>query len=140
MIKGIIFDFINTLYDPEKKQLFTGVLSLLKDLKTSGIKLGLLSYGSAGKIELIRKLGLNEYFDKVAVTEEKSPAEFQLFLEQFKLNPDQILVVGDRLDDEIKTGKSLGLITVWISPQPNITRTKFADFQIRSVTEVITFI
>lgn len=138
MIKGIIFDFVRTLYDPGEGQLFPGVLPLLKDSLAQGLKLGLVSFGGGEKQRLLQSLGLLELMDWVRVVPEKTPGVFSEFTKEFNLSPDETLVIGDRLSEEIAVGQGLGMKTVWIqieklpAPEGMIK----PDFIISSVTEL----
>lgn len=135
MIKGIIFDFVRTLYDPGVGQLFPGVLPLLKDSLAQGTKLGLVSFGSDEKQRLLKSLGLLELFHWVRVVPEKTPAVFSEFAKVFKLPPEEILVVGDRLSEEIAVGQRLGMKTVWIQAATTVISAGEVqpDFTISSV-------
>lgn len=114
LIKGIIFDFNRTLYDPEKGRLFDGVIPLLNFLKAEGLKLGLISFGGEEKSRLIESLGLTEALDWEKVVAEKRPDDFREFPLRFGLKEEEVLVVGDLLDEEIALGVSLGMQTAWI--------------------------
>lgn len=115
MLKGIIFDFNRTLYDPEEKALFSGVKELLRSLRQIGLKLGLLSYGGYEKEKLLRDIGLIPFFDWYKITPEKTLYEFSLFMKSLRLEPAEVLVVGDLLTEEIRLGNELGAKTVWIN-------------------------
>ncbi|MEK7611155.1 MAG: HAD family hydrolase [Patescibacteria group bacterium] len=138
MIKGIIFDFVRTLYDPGEGRLFPGVLSFLEAYNKQGIKLGLVSFGSEEKQRLLQSLGLMSFLHWVRVVPEKTPAVFNEFKEKFCLLPEDIFVVGDRLSEEITVGQGLGMKTVWIQAEKTIPSegTVKPDFIISSVTEL----
>lgn len=109
MIKGIIFDFNRTLFDPKKNKLFKGVFDLLKKL-SKNYKLALISFGS--KKEFIYGLGLEKYFTKVLVVSEKKPKYFKDCAKALDCKLNEILVVGDRVKSEIKIANELGMISV----------------------------
>ncbi|MFH1849800.1 MAG: HAD family hydrolase [archaeon] len=116
MIKGIIFDFNWTLYDPKAKAPTTGAIDLLKTLQD--YRLCLVSCCISGisvekRKEQIATLGLLEYFDNIVVVEhEKTEKDFRHCAEEMKLPPEQILVIGDRITSEIQFGNRLGMTTV----------------------------
>lgn len=114
MLKGIIYDFMRTLYDPEKGELFNGVLPMLTAFKERGVKQGLISFGGEEKRRLLFNLGLTGILDWYKVVEEKNPEVFKSFLEEFNLKPEEVLVVGDLVNEEIAIGKGIGAKTVWI--------------------------
>lgn len=114
MLKGIVYDFMRTLYDPEKGQLFDGVLPMLVSFKERGVKQGLVSFGGGEKRQLIDGLGLGKILDWYKVVEEKNPEVFKAFLTEFNLKPEEVLVVGDLVNQEIAIGKGIGAKTVWV--------------------------
>lgn len=114
MLKGIIYDFMRTLYDPEKGQLFGGVLPMLISFKEKGLKQGLISFGGAEKKRLIEGLGLGKILDWYKVVEEKNPEVFESFIKEFNLRPEETLVVGDLVNQEIAVGSAIGAKTVWV--------------------------
>jgi len=115
MIKGIIFDFNRTVYDPEKDELSEGILELLEELVTKNYKLVLISKNKGGnRREQIAQLGLNKYFLEVQVHErDKIEDDFNQALKVMDLKPEEVLVVGDRVVGEIYLGNKLGMKTVW---------------------------
>lgn len=140
MIKGIIFDFNRTLYDPEKSGLYEGALNLLEKLAKK-YKLALISYGLSDRKMLIRDLGIEKYFVKIIVVPEKKKEPLLECLLAFDCRPEETLVVGDRVKSEIKLANELGMVTCWLR------RGKFAaerptkpsekpDFIIFSLSEV----
>jgi len=139
MLRGIIFDFMRTLYNPEKGELFAGVLPMLQSFKESGLKQGLVSFGGEEKRRLLRNLGLTSVLDWYRVVEDKTPEVFQDFLSKFSLKPEEILVVGDLVREEITVGKGIGAQTVWVKwglfakEQPSVK----PDFVISSISELV---
>ena len=138
MLKGIIFDFNRTLYDPEAGKLFPGVKELLKDLGGKGIKRGLISFGSLEKEQLIKSLGLPPFLDWYTVVLEKNPAHFQMFCKKFNIKPEEVAVVGDRMVEEITVGKRLGMKTMWLKrgAYANEITNISPDFIIDSLAEI----
>lgn len=114
MIKGIIFDFNRTIYDPEKNALTEGVIELLEDL-SSRFQLCLLSKtDEADRRKQISELGLDKYFKDIQVNEEeKQESHFQRCLMIMNLKASEVAVIGDRVAGEIFVGNQLGMLTVW---------------------------
>ncbi len=138
MIKGIIFDFMRTLYDPEKGRLFSGALPLLKVFKEWGLKLGLISFGGQEKRMLIESLNLGGAVDWCQVVLEKTPSVFSHFRKAFHLKAEEVLVVGDLVNQEIAVGKSLGMKTAWIKTRWSLEDSPSVkpDFVVTSVREL----
>ncbi|MCL5419612.1 MAG: HAD hydrolase-like protein [Candidatus Marsarchaeota archaeon] len=115
MIKGIIFDFNRTLYDPDTGQLVDGATTLLKSLHGKGYLLCLISKKSVeGRKEQITSLGLDRYFIKILIIEgNKLEAHFMECLKAMALSAAEVAVVGDRINEEILLGNKIGMRTIW---------------------------
>jgi len=113
---GIIFDFNRTLYDPEKEKLMEGTIKLLNTLKKRGVIMALLSKTTTSdRRQLIRSLGLDDYFTKVVLTSgTKNESHFTEMMEAMQVSANRCVVVGDRVKSEITIGKKLGLQTIWL--------------------------
>jgi FMN phosphatase YigB (HAD superfamily) len=115
MIKGIIFDFNRTLYDPDTQQLTPGVLKILDTLIKDGYKLCLLSKKTKDeRREQIAQLGLDKYFLNIQVVEgEKTESNLQECTRIMNTTYSQTAIVGDRVKSEIRLGNILGMKTIW---------------------------
>lgn len=98
--------------------LFPDVTDTLLKLKSQGYKLFLVTSGEdkiqKRKIEI---LGLNgNYFDEMLITDRElghtKRSCFKQIMQRFNLRPEEVVCVGDKCDDELLTGKTLGMITV----------------------------
>ncbi len=123
MIKGIIFDFNRTIYDPEKNALTEGAIELLEDL-SSRFQLCLLSKtDEADRRKQISKLGLDKYFKDIQVNEgEKHKSHFKRCLKIMNLKASEVAVIGDRVVGEIRVGNQLGMLTIWYKSGKFATR------------------
>ncbi|MDP2671582.1 MAG: HAD family hydrolase [bacterium] len=142
MIKGIIFDFGYTIYDPDKQSLLPEVLALLEKLKGK-FKLALISRTAdpEKRLQQIEELGLNKWFEAVAVTPKGENKDLEQFLEKLKLSPEETLVVGDRVDSEIRQGNLLGMQTAHFNygPRQEIkpqSEAEKAKFEINNLAEI----
>jgi len=88
----------------------------LTELKDAGCKLILLTVGRPSRQQnKIDRLGIAPYFDRII--KEGPPSHtywLSEVLEDFDLRPEEAVVVGDRTQDEIRAGNTLGLTTVWL--------------------------
>jgi len=98
--------------------LFPDVTNTLLKLKSQGYKLFLVTSGE-NKIQKrkIKTLGLNGgYFDEMLITDRELGHTkencFKQIMQRYKLNPEEVVCVGDKSEDELLTGKVLGMITV----------------------------
>ncbi len=98
--------------------LFPGVIETLIQLKKQKYMLFLVTSGEM----LVQKnktnaLGLgNNYFDKILIVErdreKKKKDYFKEIMQHGNLRAEEIICVGDKIDDEIAAGKTLGMITI----------------------------
>jgi len=119
---------------------------LLQFLKRKGIKIVLVSNGSVKGINHDLQLSkMRKYFDLVVISEklgrEKSTlVPFKYALKKLELKPQEVLVVGDRIDEEIFAGKKLGCTTVRIDFGfwKNYRKDEYeeADYVIKSLKEI----
>ena len=147
MIKGVIFDFNRTVYNPETDKLTEGLLELLIELKDKNYKLALLSKKTRpDRREQITNLGLDEYFIDIQVIEGgKTEENFVQTLNIMGLKSEEVLVVGDRIKSEIVLGNKVGMKTVWYqsgkfateSPEINMEK---PDYIIKILKEIKFFL
>ncbi|MCF6155661.1 MAG: HAD family hydrolase [Candidatus Brocadia sp.] len=116
--KELLEEFIHV--DISNITLFSGVTDALIQLKVQGYKLILVTSGEKQiqrtKIDL---LGLNNgYFDEILITDRNNGQAkkdcFREIMQRHNLNPEEIICVGDKIDDELTASKSLGMITVML--------------------------
>lgn len=143
-IKAVIFDFGYTIYDPEENKLLPNVVKTLKGLHNKGLKLAIMSRTTDPKkrIQQIKDLGLDRYFDFIDAIEKGGVKEFTPILDRFGFKPDEFLVVGDRITSEIIQGNKLGMNTVRFlyGPEKDLDPTKDEekpDYTISNLKEVI---
>lgn len=137
-MKVIIWDFINTIYDPSKKDLYPGVQELLSDCK--GLyKQALVSMGigASDKLNILNSYDIAAFFDLIKFGK-KSPILFMSISRYFQASPTDCYVIGDNIIGEIKIGLSLQMKTILISNQvkPSIYETLFHIKPFEKVTSL----
>ncbi len=95
---------------------FPDVLPTLRTLRRQGILCLLLTVGPQRRQQAkIRKLGLTHEFDDILVSDPDRGALMseclRYFLGKYKLQPGEVLIVGDRPGEEIRIGNELGMVT-----------------------------
>ena len=108
-----ISNTINTL-EVEGATLFPGTMASIDELKRTGYKLFLVTFGNREIQEKkIKVLDLESAFDEIIITENPLGKEkcFKEILAKYGLEPEQVLCVGDKIKDEIEAGKRLGMST-----------------------------
>ena len=91
---------------------------ILSYLKNNGFILVLISNGSTeGVNEIIDNVGLRPYFDLIIISEEIGKQKcttvpIKVALERLGLRPEEVVMVGDRLDEDIIGAKRLGMVAI----------------------------
>ncbi len=100
--------------------LFPDVVDTLTQIKSLGYKLILVTSGEKQiQVRKIHVLGLHSnYFDEILIPDRNNYQTkkdcFQEIVQRYNLEPEEILCVGDKIDDELTAGKSLGMVTVML--------------------------
>jgi putative hydrolase of the HAD superfamily len=103
----------------EMVDLFPGALATVQRLKQAGVKLGMVTNGTASEQwAKIDRFGLREMFDAVVVEGEfgrgKPDREvFDHVLDTLGIEPRDAWMVGDNLEMDIAPARELGMHTVW---------------------------
>jgi len=122
---------------------YSDTIKTLVDLKSMGLKLGILTDGVTIKQwEKLIRLGIHPFFDEVVTSEEyglgKPNVEFFNYgLKKIKLKPEEVIYVGDRVDKDILPAKSVGMHTIRIlQGKYSETPDEVSDYKIKSISEL----
>lgn len=94
--------------------------SLLRGLRESGYKLGLITNGSGETQRAkLRNLGIEDSFDQVVITGEfgehkPSPAPFSATARWLGAEPRELLYVGDNPLNDVDASRKAGYVPVWV--------------------------
>lgn len=133
MIKTIIFDLIDTLYDPNSKKLFPDTLTTL-DLLKNNFSLILVTDFKEDKKRLLDDLGLEKYFDNIIISN-KSNNLFESILNGNSIRASECLVIGDNEKNEIQIARNLNLNYLVINRKKVLSNSD----SIGSLIEIILF-
>jgi putative hydrolase of the HAD superfamily len=124
----------------ENAVIFPDSEPLLEKLSRQRTKLGVVSNVSSHDVavEILRKVGLLEYFDKVVTSafvgiRKPDPGIFLYSLMQFKLQPREAVIVGDSESHDVWGGAITGMKTVLVSKRPLIE--SIANYRFASLAE-----
>lgn len=101
-------------------QLYPGVIEMIEELRTKRIKVGIITDGRPeGQRNKIEALGLN--VDDVIITDElggvqfRKPCDiaFRIMQTKWRLNPADIVYVGDNPVKDIQAPQQLGMRSLW---------------------------
>ena len=116
MVKGIIFDWTETLSEGSRK-LFPRTKDTLEELHSRGYALGLVSlagHGIQNRREDILATWVWDYFQIVIVDTVKTLEQYLECMKSLGSIPEDTLVVDDRILRGITLGNTLGCKTVWL--------------------------
>jgi putative hydrolase of the HAD superfamily len=119
-----ILQTIQTLYWTtflENIKLFEGVREFIKWNREIGIKIGILTdYETEYQIQKLHKLDILGYIDVIVTSEEvgiekPSTHMFQTILHKMKLAPDEIIMIGDNYEKDIKGANNMNIRSYWFT-------------------------
>lgn len=113
------FGLTKTPWHSEDEEPFTDAWETLQTLKLRGYRLGIIANQTIGTAQRLDAWGMGKYFDVVAASAELGVAKperliFEKAFEMAGCQPQDAVMVGDRLDNDIRPAKALGMKTVWI--------------------------
>ena len=132
-------------WDNSLEKLYKAVPSVLSGLYGK-FKLGIIANQSLGTQDRIDNWGIGQYFDVVIASAEAGVAKpdlkiFTMALDKAKCKPEEAVMIGDRLDNDIAPAKKLGMKTIWVrhefSKYQRIDdETKRPDYIVDSIDEL----
>lgn len=124
--------------DPGALTSFPATIPLLKLLRDKGLKLGLVTRGDEKTQQSkIDSLQLRSYFDTISVVDLGSPKSTALKNMSREFAPEETLVVGDNIRDEIKDARDLGMPHCWLSRGEFKSSPLFRVWTIQSLNELL---
>lgn len=98
-------------------QPFPDVVPTLKELKAQNYKLFLITVGVHERQEKkVQQLGLYSLFDEVVISDQEVGLLleecYEMLLKKEKLSAHEVAVVGDRVREELRIGKTMGMTTI----------------------------
>lgn len=129
----------------EEEVLYPDAVSCLKALH-SRFSIGIIANQPLGTADRMEKMGLAPYLDRIISSAEEGlakpdPAIFRLALERAGCRPEQAVMIGDRLDNDIVPAKQLGMTTIWVKQgfgglSTPRTPEETPDFTVESLSDI----
>ena len=125
--------------------LYPNAKEILQRLSISH-KLGVIANQDFGTEQRLTEFGIRQYFDLVIASAEEGVAKpdlriFKIALDRAKCKPEEAVMVGDRLDNDIIPANKIGMKTVWIKQgfgsyaEPN-SKEQQPDFAVNNLSEL----
>lgn len=82
-------------------------------------KIGIIANQELGTKERLKKHGILQYIDLVIASAEEGVSKpdrriFEMALERSGCKPNEAVMIGDRIDNDIVPAKLLGMHTIWV--------------------------
>lgn len=111
------FDLIKTPWHSEDEVPYPDAAPTLAELKRRGYKLGVIANQNYGTEQRLKSWNLLPFFELVAASAElgmakPAPMIFEWALKQADCSPQNAVMVGDRMDNDIAPANRLGIHTV----------------------------
>jgi putative hydrolase of the HAD superfamily len=116
-------EFFDRVYDQFRDargwRLFPETREVLAELKSRGLRLGVISNFDSRVYTVMRSLEILSFFDAVTISSETGyakphPGIFQAAIAALGVRPSHILLVGDSLMDDVQAGALAGMTSVLI--------------------------
>ena len=129
----------------EYEILYSDAEDCLKEL-SGKYKIGVIANQSPGAKKRLKNFGLLKYIDLVIASAEEGIAKpdrriFEIALNRANCEPEQSIMIGDRIDNDIVPAKKLGMRTIWVKRgfgrYWNIAcEEEKADYEVNSLIEI----
>lgn len=130
----------------EDEVLYSDAEECLKRLSRK-YKIGVIANQSLGTEKRLERFGILRYIDPVIASAEEGVAKpderiFEIALNRADCTPEQAVMIGDRIDNDIVPAKKLGMKTVWVKQgfgrYWNITGDEErADYEVNNLSELL---
>lgn len=132
-------------WNSEDEYVYPEAEEVLREL-SKYYQIGIIANQNLGSEERLYKLGLLKHIDLVIASAEEGVAKpdlqiFQIALDRANCKPEEAVMVGDRLDNDIIPAKKIGMTTVWIKQgfggyaEPKETE-ELPDYTVTSLVEI----
>ncbi|WP_078434074.1 HAD family hydrolase [Metabacillus halosaccharovorans] len=140
--EGLLQDYINEFKDYCVP--FDNLIQMLEELKSSNLKLGIITNGYGQfQMDNIKALGIENYFEVILVSEleglkKPDPKIFIRALEQLNASPEQSIFLGDHPKNDVKAAQNVGMKGIW-KKDVQWENVK-ADFTVNDLAELVLII
>ena len=126
------FDELFEVFRGEAWTLFPETVDVLSSLKESGYKLGIISNFDSRVYDVMRQLGIYEYFDVLVISSEAGHAKpshgiFSLALERAGRDPREVIHVGDDLCNDFHGARAMGIRALLLDREGEYAGATFMD-------------
>lgn len=141
------FGLTKTPWHHEDERPYPEAAEVLDALHQQGYRIGVIANQAAGTTDRLLAWGLLAHIDLVVASAEEGvakpdPAIFRIALDRAGCTPEEAVMIGDRLDNDIAPAKAVGMRTVWLPQGPAVwqsvrTTAECPDLQVKSLVELL---
>ncbi len=112
-VKGIITDLDNTLIEWDRPSATPELIRWLKEMQDNGIKVTVVSNNNEKRVKFF-----SDPLQIPFIPKARKPmgGAFRRALKEMKLQPEDVVVIGDQLLTDVLGGNRLGLYTILVIP------------------------
>lgn len=133
----------------EDEELYTDTVFVLDEL-SKRYQIGVIANQSLGTAERFKQKGILKYIDLVIASAEEGVEKpdkriFEIALQRANCRPENAVMIGDRVDNDIVPAKKLGMKTVWIKQGFGkywkiVDQEEIADYEIDNLTTLLSIL
>lgn len=127
--------------DSRNHRLHDDAVATLKELKTRGYKNYILSNNFPELPQIVREMGLNEYFEGCVVSAlvgfDKPRKEIFDYARKLAGSPQKCIMVGDNPMDDIKGAKQAGFDTILVNDRHPDYSGDYCDYICRTLSDML---
>jgi len=126
------FDELFEVFRGEAWTLFPETVDVLSNLKESGYRLGIISNFDSRVYDVMRQLGIYDFFDVLVISSEAGHAKpshgiFSLALERAGRDPREVIHVGDDLCNDFHGARAMGIRALLLDREGEYAGATFMD-------------
>ena len=136
-------------WESQYERLYTDTKDCLKKLSRI-YKIGVIANQSLGTSERLENLGVRKYIDLIIASAEEGVSKpdrriFEIALERSRCRPENAVMIGDRIDNDIVPAKQLGMKTIWIkqgfgSLWTVMDESEKADIEVNNLSDILNYL
>ncbi len=129
---------------PHKLHVYPDVIPALRRLTREGYLLGVITSGPGYQRLKLKLADLDRYF-RVIVTREDvgtvkpDPVMFLYALKEMQVRPEEAVMVGDSLPQDVYGAKNVGMTTAWVNREGEPGH-HFPDIEVKNLTELVAYL
>lgn len=128
------FGLTKTPWHTEDEKPYKETEHVLKTLYDKGYNIGIIANQSLGTEKRLENWGLLKYINLVVASAEEGVAKpdkeiFLRALSRAECLPENAVMIGDRIDNDIEPANKLGMKTIWVKQGFSVYQIPMNDFQ-----------